>query len=228
MTETPRLFRDVLPSTLDAVSRGGIAASQAALPPSVRALHRVVLRAFLRTGEPPSRQDLEVFARDLFLASDEAIGLLADADLMHTSPNDGRVSVAYPLSGGGSPHQVRLGDGPALSAMCAIDALGIPLMTAAAGVIESRDPATGQQIRIEHSAPGWRWEPATAVVVLATDACSGRIADACLTTAFHTDATTAADTLSCLDTGQVLSQTEAIAMAEAEFGPLLREDGYPR
>ena len=228
MTDTPRLFRDVLPSTLDAVSRGGIAASQAALPPSVRALHRVVLRAFLRTGEPPSRRDLAAFARDLSLVPDEAIGLLTDADLVHTSPVDGRVSVAYPLSGDRSPHHVRLGDGPVLSAMCAIDALGIPLMTASAGVIESRDPATGQRIRIEHDAPGWRWEPATAVVVLATDACSGRIADACLTTAFHADATTAADALSRLDTGRVLTQAEAIAMAEAEFGPLLREGGYPR
>lgn len=228
MTNSARLFRDVLPSTLDAVARGGIAASQAALPPSVITYHRQVLRAFLSTGVPPSRGDLVALAGDLDLNADEALRMLAEADLVHTDGPDGAVSVAYPLSGNESPHRVKVGDGPDLAAMCAIDALGIPLMANAAATIVSSDPVTGQRIQVDHGPGGWRWDPLSTVVVLATSVCRGRIADACTSTAFYVDVDLAARKIGELDAGRVLTQSEAIAVAAAEFGPLLRGSEFPR
>jgi hypothetical protein len=50
--------------------------------------------------------------------------------------------------------------------MCAIDALGIPLMTGTDGVIDSADPDTGTPIRIQRRGDLWTWQPATAVVVI--------------------------------------------------------------
>jgi alkylmercury lyase-like protein len=55
--------------------------------------------------------------------------------------------------------------------MCAIDALGIPLMTGSDVVIDSADPDSGTPIRIQRRGDEWTWQPATAVVVIGrTDA----------------------------------------------------------
>jgi hypothetical protein len=221
MTNPARLFGDVLPSTLDAVARGGIAASQAALPPEILLFHQQILRAFLGTGQPPSHQALATLADEWDLRVDGALRVLAAADLVHTDGDDGQVTVAYPLSGKPSPHRVRVENGPELSAMCAIDALGIPLMANTAATIVSNDPLSGQRIRIERGVANWYWEPETTVVVLATSVCQGRIADACTSTAFYADPGTATRIVDQLDVGRVLTQAEAIVIADAEFGPLL-------
>jgi len=127
--------------------RGGVAARLSSVPADVRQLHREVLRAFLATGRSPHPDDLPLTAG---IDRDAAFEQLADLDVVRLGA-DGHVLVAYPFSGEPTGHSVHLDDdggggaGPVLHAMCAIDALGIPLMTGLDGVIESTDPrrATG-------------------------------------------------------------------------------------
>lgn len=223
MNSPVRTFDDVLPTTFDALARGGIAASQAALPPAVRLFHQHVLRLFLQTGQPPTVGHLAELAQQLGLEPGEALAVLAEADLVHMGATGTRVAVAYPLSGQPSPHRVLMGNGAALTAMCAVDALGIPLMAADSATISSADPATGHPIRIHCDTNGWSWQPDTTVVLLAADGCSGPIANACTHTAFHATADLAHAHLARhpTHTGRVLSQTDAIGIAQAEFGPLL-------
>lgn len=216
-------FRDVLPETLDALARGGIANSQAALSPTARTFHQRLLSAFLSDGGPPSREQLRTFATDLELDLDSTLVVLAEADLVHTDPAGTAITVAYPFSGRSTPHRVRVETGPVLAAMCAVDALGIPLMAHAAATITSTDPTTGQAIRIDAGAGCWHWQPTSTVVLLAAAACDGSIASACMSTAFHANADSAAAQLAVQRgwAGRVLDQHEALAIAANEFGPLL-------
>ncbi len=223
MTPPVRTFDDVLPATFDALARGGIAASQARLPSAVRLFHQHVLRLFLQTGRPPTVGQLAPPAQRLGLDPYQALAMLAKADLVHTDATGTQVAIAYPLSGRPSPHQVLVGNGATLAAMCAVDALGIPIMAADSATISSADPATGQPIRIRYDTNGWTWEPDTTVVLLAAAECSGPIANACTHTAFHATADLAHAHLTSHPayTGRVLSNTDALGIAEAEFGPLL-------
>ena len=225
MPDPVRTFDDVLPATFDALARGGIAASQAGLPVAVRLFHHHLLRMFLQNGRPPTAGALTAPARRLGLDPHDALALLAEADLVHTDSTGSRVVIAYPLSGRPSPHQVIMGSGVTLAAMCAVDALGIPIMAGDTATISSADPSTGQPIRIHCDNDAWIWEPDTAVVLLAAEGnCSGPIANACAHTAFHVTADQAQAYLAGHPTriGRVLGQAEAVEIAEAEFGPLLR------
>ena len=138
------------------------------------------------------------------------------ADLVHTAP-DGQVEVAYPFSRRSTGHTVHLTGHPPVAAMCAIDALGIPLMTGTDGVIDSTDPITGASIRIDRRGDGWTWPPATAVVVIAHTNCCGTLADTlCGSITFHTDQHHAQ---SHLDNhpelqGHIIGQADAIYLAD--------------
>lgn len=145
----------------------GVAARQAGLPAAVRELHRWVLRVFLAAGQAPHRDDVPVGGA----GRDDAFGALGDVDLVHLD-TDGHIAVAYPFSGRPTGHTVRLDGGPVLHAMCAIDALGIPLMTGRDGVIVSADPGDGHPIHIERRGETWRWTPEGTAVLLAQS--SGR------------------------------------------------------
>jgi alkylmercury lyase len=107
--------------------------AQAKLAPRTRTLHRAVLGAFLDTGIAPSSGWLRQRAAELGLDPDAALVELADTDLVHV--NDDLVVVAYPFSGVATTDQVQLAGGPPLWAMCALDALGVLLMTGRDGVI---------------------------------------------------------------------------------------------
>ena len=224
MKRVVRKFDDVLPKTISVLARGGIAASQGKLAPTVRLFHQELLRMFLRAGQAPHVSQLVVPADRLGLEIVEAMSILAQADLVHLDPETRAVAVAYPLSGWPSPHRVVLSGGTTLAAMCAVDAIGIPLMTGESATISSSDPLTGQEIRVRHDAGLWMWEPSSAVVVLASDGCEGPIFAACTHTAFHATADLASAYLSDRPsyTGRVLSQREATTVAEREFGSLLR------
>ena len=229
MTSPIRTFDDVLPGTIDALARGGIAASQAKLAPANRRFHRGLLELFLRNGRPPTLHELGSLAASLGLAAETAMAVLAEADLAHLDPETSTVAVAYPLSGRPSPHRVVLAEGMTLTAMCAVDALGIPLMTRRSATIESTDPVTAESIRVRWERGSWTWQPATAVVVLAAAGCDGPIAEACSHTAFHRDAELAHEFLAGRPSyvGRVLSQREATDVAEQEFGPLLGGGTHP-
>lgn len=198
-----------------------VAAAAQQLPPAIRELHRAVLRGFRDHGQA-HRDDLHPTAA-LGVDLDDALHQLASADLVHTAP-DGQIEIAYPFSGRPTGHTVQLTGHPPVAACCAIDALGIPLMTRTDGVIDSADPDTGAPIRIQRRGDQWTWQPATAVVVIGNTDCCGTLANTmCRSITFHTDPLHAQ---SHLDNhpelqGFIVSQHDAITLAEGAFGSLL-------
>jgi hypothetical protein len=199
-------------------------ASQAALPPALVTLHRQLLRTFLASGRPPRAAELRQLASMLGLAPREAMQRLADADLIHSDPVTGAATTAYPFSGVPTPHVVSVDGAPMLYAMCAIDALGIPLMVGRDAVISSVSPATCDTITVERRASRWLWQPATAVVVIVgTGAAGPSLRCTCPFIAFHATPEHAAAYLqhAAPADGRILTQSEAVDAAEAEFGRLL-------
>jgi Alkylmercury lyase. len=207
------------------VERGGVAARLTGLSGRLRALHREILRAFLTTGQPPHRDTLRLSGG---VDRDAAFAQLVDLDVVQLGA-DGCVLVAYPFSGWPTGHTVQLDGadgegGPVLQAMCAIDALGIPLMTGRDGVIGSADPGNGRPVLIERRGHGWRWAPADTAVLLAQRNGCGSAADClCPTITFHTSRRRAEDHLRARPdlTGVVLDQAQAIEIAQRSFGGLL-------
>ncbi len=202
----------------------GSASRQAALLGPLRELRRAVLRRFLRTGGPPATGWIAGAAAGLGL-SDSAVADLEAADLVHAA--NGVVSVAYPFSGTPTRQQVELDGFPAVYAMCAIDALGIPAMTGRDGRITAVDPRDGAPVVVSVRGGRWRWTPATAVVVFAstrgcgTDCGSWEVM--CPNTTFHASRGSARAYLAArgdID-GQILDQDAAVERGRRNFGPLL-------
>jgi alkylmercury lyase len=132
------------PADLDRFTRGSIASRQCRLSPPLQGLHRAVLRRFLQTGAAPTARWVGQTAADLGLPGSAARELEA-ADAIRIV--NGIVAVAYPFSGVPTRHLAELDGLPAVYAMCAIDALGLPYMTGRDGRITSADPHDG--------APSW-------------------------------------------------------------------------
>src|SRR5215470_15822395 len=141
---------------------GSIAGRQERLPGPLRDLHQAVLRRFLAAGAPPTARWLRQAAADAGLDA-SAVDDLAAADAVHLV--NGVVAVAYPFSGTPTPHLVELDGLPAVYAMCAIDALGLPAMTGREGLITSADPHDGTVITVTARGGIWSFKPAAAVVV---------------------------------------------------------------
>jgi Alkylmercury lyase len=208
---------------------GDLAAAQASLPPRLIELHRAVLRAFLEDGVPPDEGWLQAKAGELGLDPQDSVARLAANDLVHVS--DGRVVIAYPFSGTPTPHRVQLDGSPPRYAMCASDAIGMPLMARRDGVITSTDPQTGEQIRIEWRDGVWSWDPdSTVVSVAGVGGCDTAAESSCATINFYAQTDTARAFLRDHPelTGQVLGQRTAIEAAEMIFGPLLGAASPPR
>lgn len=196
--------------------------AQAALPRELRELHRAVLSAFVAAGAAPTTDWVAERARRIPLDPGEALARLARHDLVHT--DGGVVTVAYPFSGSPTPHRVQLDTGPACWAMCAIDALGIPLMTRRDATITTTDPHSGDPIRIRHERGRWHWDPPGVVVlVAATTGCATAAEAACRYIHFSTDVAHADAHLRAHPAlaGQVYDQATAIEAAQAVFVPLL-------
>ncbi len=205
-------------------TRGSIADRQAALPGPLRDLNRAVLRRFLETGSAPTARWLRQAAAGLGLGAG-AIDELAAADAVHVV--NGVVAAAYPFSGGPTRHRVELDGLPAVYAMCAIDALGLPAMTGRDGRITSTDPADGQPIVISVRGGTWSWNPAGAVVVAGRATDCGTNCDAreamCPNTTFHASHGSAHAYLAGrgdID-AEILDQPTAIQAGRVNFGPLL-------
>jgi hypothetical protein len=168
---------------------GGIAARQERLPGPLRELHRAVLRRFLEAGAPPTARWLRQAAADGGLDG-AALDALAAADAVHVVNEV--VAVAYPFSGTPTPHRVQLDGLPAVYAMCAIDALGLPLMAGRDGQVTSAGPHDGTPIEVTVRDGAWSWDPAGTVVVAGQAAdCGagcGSFEVMCPNTAFHASA----------------------------------------
>jgi Alkylmercury lyase len=205
---------------------GSVQQRQAGLPEPMRALHRRLLAAFLTHAGPPEPAAVADLAVELGLDPDRALGSLAAADLVHRGAAGGTISVAYPFSGPPTPHQVELAGGATVSAMCALDALGIPQMARRDARIRSIDPVSGQPVTVEAHHGAWQWEPATTVVLVATAAggACGAVADCCCPHInFHTDPRHAQAYLQAHPgmTGELLGQADVVATAGRIFGGLL-------
>ena len=203
---------------------GSIAGRAERLPDPLRELHRAVLRRFLATGAPPTARWARHAAREAGLDA-SALDALAAADAVHVA--NGVVTVAYPFSGTPTPHRVELDGLPAVYAMCAIDALGLPAMAGRDGRITSADPRDGTPIEVTVCDGTWSWAPATAVVV------AGRAADCgtdcssfevmCPHTVFHASAESARAYQARhggLD-AEILDQDTAVECGRLNFGTLL-------
>jgi alkylmercury lyase len=198
--------------------------AQAKLAPRTRTLHRAVLGAFLDSGTAPSGAWLRERAVALGLDPDAALVELAGADLVHF--DEDLVVVAYPFSGLPTNDRVQLESAPPLWAMCAIDALGILLMTGRDGVVTSSDPQDGQSIRVERRGTRWDWTPDSTVVLVGAGKACGRAAEsACPHMAFHADAEGAEAYLGAHPDiiGFVLDHALALEVAEFVFGSVLEE-----
>jgi alkylmercury lyase len=214
------------PLTLDSLrdaADDGTAVRSAGLPTRVRELHRQILRTFLGAGHAPDPAQVRAMAADLGVDVADGLARLAERDLVHCG-QDGRIRVAYPFSGEPTAHRVQVRDRPAVDAMCAIDALGIPLMAGRDGVITSSDPSTKHAIRVVRHAEEWRWEPAETVVLLAqTTGCGPAGECLCPSILFCVDPEHAERYLAGHPelSGSVLGQAAAVEIARACFGSLL-------
>jgi alkylmercury lyase len=203
---------------------GSIAGRQERLPGPLHGLHRTVLRRFLATGTPPTARWVRQAAAEAGLDA-SALDELAAADAVHMV--NGVVAVAYPFSGIPTAHRVELDGLPAVYAMCAIDALGLPAMAGRDGRITSADPADGTPIEVTVRTGTWSWTPATAVVVAGratgcgTDCGSFEVM--CPNTAFHASPESARAWLAShgsLD-AQILDADTAIEYGRLNFATLL-------
>jgi hypothetical protein len=166
-------------------------------------------------------------AAELELDPQIAMAALAAIDLVHTDPTTGTVNVAYPFSGRPTPFRVELAGGPAVYAMCAIDALGIPQMLDRDAHISSSDPVGGRPITVEAHHGAWRFVPPSTVVLegrIAAGTAGGAVADCCCPHInFHIDRA-AADAYRQAHPGMtamLLDQAEAVTAAGRAFGSLL-------
>src|SRR5215469_16164503 len=205
---------------------GSISGRQERLPGPLRDLHRAVLRRFLETGAPPTARWLRQAAADAGLDA-LAVNELSAADAVHVM--NGIVVVAYPFSGTPTPHRVELDGSPAVYAMCAIDALGLPLMADRDGRITSADPHDGTPIVVTVCGGTWAWAPASAVVVAgrATDCGTqcGSFEVMCPNTVFSASPESARAYLAGhggLD-AQILDQDTAVECGRLNFGALLTD-----
>ncbi|MGH3274196.1 MAG: organomercurial lyase, partial [Streptosporangiaceae bacterium] len=122
---------------------------------------------------------------------------------------------------------------PAVYAMCAIDALGIPAMAGRDGRIAATDPRDGAPVVVsvkgvgEVSGGQWRWTPPGAVVVFArttdcgTDCASWEMV--CPHVTFHASRDSAQAYLAARHgiEGKILGRQAAVERGRRNFGPLL-------
>jgi alkylmercury lyase len=201
----------------------GTAAPLAGLPALARSLHRAILGTFVSSGKAPHLSEVLPGGQR---ERSEALHQLREVDLIHLDA-DGHIAVAYPFSSRPTGHRVQLEDGPVLHAMCAIDALGIPLMTGRDALITSTDPDAGQPIRVRRLHGEWTWSPSSTAVLLAQTTQSGPAA-ACLcpATTFHLSSVAAERHLNNHPelAGYVLAQAGALKVADRSFASMLDGD----
>jgi hypothetical protein len=128
-----------------------------------RQVHRAVLGAFARTGQPPGRGELEGLARGHGADPDAVLAELAGTDVLAFT-TDGEIRAAYPFSPVATPIRVSWAGGPDADAMRAIDALGMSAMPGWPVTIAAAEPATGHVITVHAHGGRARWDPPTTVV----------------------------------------------------------------
>jgi hypothetical protein len=218
--------------------------------------YRAILLSFVAHSRPPDPDELADLAHKFDVPLASTLARMAAQDLLQRDPATGQIRAAYPFSGVPTPHRVTLfadqkGErtdeiAAQVYAMCALDALGVPLMLRRAALITSEDAHTGEAVNVLACPPAvaldvpatipaadWQvsWDPAS-VVVYARPAEHEAEHDAALyqaagtscpvtnffATAEHAYTWATGHTES---DGVVLTQVEALARASALFGGVL-------
>lgn len=212
------------------------------LPRPQYRFYRDILLAFPRHGAAPDPAALQRLAQQHHVPLQATLAQLAAHDLVQRDPTTGAIRAAYPFSGVPTIHRVLLVAGPRgepsreVFAMCAVDALGIPLMLRRTASISSLDALTREPVRVwvapEDTDAGWttRWGPASAVVYARLEGhehehdCGSEAAGVCcpITNFFTSEAHahTWIETHPHAD-GRVFSQQEALRHAASLFAGVL-------
>ena len=195
--------------------------------PLERAAHQAILRSFAATGSAPSIDDLHRETGASPGAVADALRRLHDSDSIRLDAQ-GAIVVAYPFSAIPTRHQVRIGNGIEVFAMCGIDALGIPAMLGEDVRIDTTDPVTGDPITVTSIDGRTTWAPRDAVAFIGAAAGGGPSADCCCDYLNLFTSTASADRWAAAHPsipGQVLTQPEAEDLATTLFGALLTGNG---
>jgi hypothetical protein len=223
----------------------------AQLSPAAYQFYCAILRTFPARGEAPLPTEVSQLARRFAVPLDATLADMAAQDLIQVDAATGHIRAAYPFSGVPTVHRVTLAPGLAdrrqalagqqVFAMCALDALGIPLLLRRKASIVSQDALTHQPVEViilplvdasPDTLSGWsaQWDPPSAVVFArvaehehAHDSGCAAAGTCCPITNFFADATTAqqwAQTHTVPD-GIVLGPDEALQRAQALFGGVL-------
>jgi hypothetical protein len=117
-----------------------------------------VLLSFAEPGGAREQAQLRGLAARFCVPLAATLALLAANGLVQRDPATGALHVAYPFSATPTAHHVTLApagcDGASdpdcrtIFAMCALDALGIPLMLRRDALIASQDALTGETITV--------------------------------------------------------------------------------
>lgn len=192
--------------------------------PLTAQLYRSILSSFAHTGQPPSPGTLTTTATELGLDAYRALARLTSADMVVAGTGPLAIRAAYPFSAERTPHQVTIDGGPAVYAVCALDALGIPLMLRRNAVITSAEPDTGVPIRVTVTGRDAAWDPEAAVLFITSGQGQGPAADcACRTMNFFTTRQAAIDwtVRHHVAQGWILDQAQALTRADLVFGYIL-------
>jgi hypothetical protein len=158
------------------------------LTPDAYQFYRALLLTFVAHSRAPEPDEMERLAHEFDVPLESTLAHMAAQDLLQRDPATSQIRAAYPFSGVPTPHRVSLFSDHSgersdqieaqVYAMCALDALGVPLMLQRAASISSEDAHTGEAITVLLRPPAnagdapaiaatdWRvrWKPVSAVV----------------------------------------------------------------
>lgn len=204
---------------LDRGGRGRLA------PPArgLRAVQQAIVRAFALDGRPPTPDHLDEVARRFGRTGTEVVRDLACEDFV-TLDDDGGIRACYPFSAPPSRHRVHIDSGPSVFAMCAIDALGIPVMLRRSGSVATTDPLTGDPVGMSLDARGTLVEGMDAAVLVGRRGARGPAERICcgVTNIFSSEHSAARWLALNTDVeGHLLTPAAAVDLARAVFGGML-------
>ena len=128
--------KELLPESVDTVAKR---LKRAQLTATEDAVRKAIFRSFAMSGSSASVRDIMALVPGLDgQALSDICQSLANYDLIVWDEVEQHVQSAYPFSGSPTAHTVRLKNGPGVFALCAVDALGMPVMLKQAADLVSR------------------------------------------------------------------------------------------
>jgi len=215
-------LRSVLPSLgLTEERCGGNRGSY--LDPAELGLYRWILRSFA-SGGSHSGQAVADAAKSLRVDAAAALNRMVEGDLIQCSAS-GDIECAYPFSAKPTTHVVTLDTGVRLYAMCAVDALGIPVMLEQSCLVETADPVDATPISVQVAVTGEAQAmPDGAVVLSAVASGPGPLSALCCPLVNTFKSAASAERFLATEpelSGTILSIAEADQRGAAVFGGVL-------